>query len=115
MTAQVPESLITAKNVQLLVDAVYYVVRVLRNSRRGFQTTAVSTEPSPQAHRLAALAIEEIEAAEGRSLLNLNDRRIGEYITALESFLIARSMDKDDQGIGEAELMLKKMRGESPS
>jgi DNA-binding transcriptional regulator YhcF (GntR family) len=107
---RLPDSLRAAKDEKLLVDAVYYAVRVLRNSRRGYTRTVVSTEPLPQVRQLAELVIQEIETTEKRRLSGLTDRRIIEYITALEAFLRARSSAKSDKFASDAEEILKEMR-----
>ncbi len=108
MKVRAPKSLSGTNDGQLLVDAVYYAVRVLRNSRRGYRKATVSTEPSPEARRLADIAIREIEAAEGRKLRDMKDERIAEYITALESLLLTKSPGESDSR--DAERMLRKMR-----
>lgn len=108
MTVRVPQALSGTNDAQLLVDAVYYAVRVLRNSRRGYRKTTISTEPSPGARRLAELAIREIEATEGRKILRMDDGRVAGYITALENLLLTKSPGENDAR--DAERMLRKMR-----
>ena len=115
MKTEVPKSLVNTSDVRVVVDAVYYVVRVLRNASRGYRKTEVSTEPSPEARRLAERAIREIRDAEHKKIEALEDDRIGEYITALEAFLMSTSGAKAEARDRDAERILKKMRAQRPA
>ena len=110
MNVRVPESLLKVDDAQLVIDAVYYVVRVLRNSSRGYTRTDVSTEPSRRARRLAELAIRDIEAATGTSIRALQEQTINAYIKTLEGFLERRTLADEELPTVEAESMLRKMR-----
>jgi hypothetical protein len=87
MSIELPASLLRDPDRETVVDACYFVVRVLRNANRGYTNPTVSTEASPQAQELANRAIREIEAREGRPIGQLAPHRAGEYITALEELL----------------------------
>jgi hypothetical protein len=104
-----PSVLTGARDSPYIVDAVYYVVRVLRNARRGFKKVEVSTEPSRQARALAEKAIREIEAVEQSKIVRMRDERIDEYISSLQSFLTSRS-PSSDRSAKDAEELLAKLR-----
>jgi hypothetical protein len=93
MSIEVPASLLENPDRQTVVDACYFVVRVLRNANRGYTNPTVSTEASPRAHDLANRAIGEIEAREGTPIGQLSERRASEYIGALEA-LIRRTYER---------------------
>jgi hypothetical protein len=84
MSKKLPPALLQSTDIRLVIEAIYYVVRVLRNAMRGYQDTLVSTEASPEAHELARRAINEIEMHEQSSIDCLNNEVLGEYIEALE-------------------------------
>lgn len=110
VSVRIPRSLVESSDDPLVVDAVYFVVRVLRNATRGYLKTAVSTEPSPQAQHLADRAIKEIEAAERREITEMKDDRIREYITVLQKFLTKVALADTDSQRNTADQILKKMR-----
>ena len=87
MSIEVPPSLLQGADTETVIDACYFVVRVLRNATRGYPNPLVSTEPSPEAHDLAKRAIREIEAREGMPVRDLSADRIVEYIASLEELL----------------------------
>ena len=110
MTIHVPSSLAEAEDSSLVVDAVYFVVRVLGNVLRGYPHSEVSTEPSPRARQLAERAIREIEATEQTSLTQIEDNRLEEYISELNTFLTDRAMPVPDSLLEDAEKLLQEMR-----
>jgi hypothetical protein len=112
MKIKVPSSLIHAADSPLVVDAVYFVVRVLRNALRGYPKTEVSTEPSPQARRLAENAVTEIEAAEHMRIAQIEDDQIRKYISKLESFLTDRTAPISGSQLSDAKRLLRQMRSQ---
>jgi hypothetical protein len=87
---------------------------VLRNSTRGYLSPAVSTEPSPQVRRLAERAVREIETTEKRKIDKIDDERIAQYITMLETYLTSKSVEKAGTHAKDADRILKKMRTQLP-
>jgi hypothetical protein len=83
----IPRVLAAENNKPILLEAVYFVVRVLRNAIRGYLRTPVSTEPSKEAQHLAERVVKEIEATEKQRISDLDKDRIVLYINALERFL----------------------------
>ena len=110
MKVHVPSALSNASDSAFLTDAVYFVVRALRNSLRGYHTVEVSTEPSPQARKLAEKAIKEIEAIEQESVIQMDNDRIGDYIFELQAFLEKKTAPKSKSSLKAAEKLLQKMR-----
>jgi hypothetical protein len=92
------------------VDAVYFVVRVLRNALRGYRKVEVSTEPSSDARLLAEKAIKEIEKAEHHRILRIDDNRIIDYISELQEFLADQAAPDSKSSLRDAEKVLEKMR-----
>lgn len=113
MKPQVPQALVDAADKETLVDAIYFVVRVLRNVSRGYQDVAVSTDATPETRTLAAQAISEIEAQERRPILNLDEQRAQGYITALESLLRTVYLEAVGRRTEDAEIILGEMRSGS--
>lgn len=87
MSIAVPPSLLENADTRTVIDAIYYVVRVLRNATRGYRDPLVSTEPSPEARELAERALKEIESHEKAKIPQLETAHIREYIGALEELL----------------------------
>jgi len=110
MKIRVPSSLVNSADSPFIVEAVYFVVRALRNALRGYPKAEVSTEPSPQARRLAEKAIKEIEAAEKKSVLYIEDHRINEYISKLQAFLTNRTAQDSNALLTDARRILRTMR-----
>jgi hypothetical protein len=110
MRVRVPRSLIDASGSPIIVDAVYFVVRVLRNALRGYQKVEVSTEPLPEARLLAERAIKEIEKAEQNPIVRINDNRIIEYISELQEFLESEATPDSESSLKDAEKVLQEMR-----
>jgi hypothetical protein len=80
-----------ARELSVVVDAVYYVVRVLGNAKRGFVKPEVSSEAPPEARALAEQAIREIESTEGTEIAKLNQARLDGYLSSLQRFLVDRT------------------------
>lgn len=87
MQAKIPPSLLESPGKETLIDAVYFVIRALRNGTREYRTVDVSTEPSRQVRELAKRAISEIEAYEESSVRDLGSDRAGNYISLLEELM----------------------------
>jgi hypothetical protein len=113
MTIQVPLSLAKTKDSALVMEAIYFVVRVLGNSIRGYQHSEVSTEPSPKARRLAAKALKEIEAAEKAPITRIRDNRLEAYISVLDTLLAELALPVSETLLDDAEKMLQEMRAHS--
>jgi hypothetical protein len=112
MSAFVPASLRRSSNSAATVDAVYYVVRVLRNSLRGYASTPVSSEPSFEARVLAQSAVREIEKAEGHPIPMLDGDIVTAYIATLEEFLTESYRKADDVKPEDAADILNSLRSE---
>jgi len=110
MSIEVPLSLLQEAEKEILIDACYFVVRVLRNASRGYPDVAVSTEPSPEARNLAERAIREIEAREKAPIPQLTEDRLGEYIESLEEFLRTTYIRAVGTDIAGAASILEQMR-----
>lgn len=110
MKVKVPSSLLGASDSTVLIDAVYFAVRTLRNALRGYDKVEVSTEPSPKARRLAKKAIKEIETAERESVTEMGDNRIDDYISELQAFLEEKTTPNSKSSLKEAEKLLQQMR-----
>jgi hypothetical protein len=111
MMVRVPTILEASSDSRFIVEAVYYVVRALRNSLRGYQKVEVSTEPSAAARRLAEKAIREIEEAEQKDVTNIGDPTIMNYISELQAFL-DKITPSSGSAIKKAEKTLQQMRGQ---
>jgi hypothetical protein len=110
VTIHVPPSLAESGNSPLIVDAVYFVVRVLGNALRGYSHSEVSTEPSPPARQLAETVIKEIEYSEQTPITRMEDNRLEEYISGLNTFLTERAMPVSESLLEDAEQILQEMR-----
>jgi hypothetical protein len=84
MSTKLPLALLQDPDTETLVDACYFMIRVLRNATRGYKNPLVSTEPSREAYDLAQRAIREIEVNEKRPIRDLDSGRINDYIALLE-------------------------------
>jgi hypothetical protein len=87
MQSEIPPSLLECSDKETLVDAIYFVIRTLRNGTREYKAPRVSTEPSREVRELAESAISEIEAREKRSIRDLDSGRSGNYISLLEELM----------------------------
>jgi hypothetical protein len=87
MSIVLPPALLKDPDTETLVDACYFIIRVLRNTTRGYKNPLVSTEPSQEAYDLARRAIKEIEAREKTPIRDLESGRVNDYITLLEELL----------------------------
>lgn len=112
MNVFVPQSLENATSVEDTIDAVYFVVRVLRNCLRGYRHPTVSSEPAPAARQLARRAIEEIEAAERNEISNIDEKRVSAYITKLEEFLSERAAANSPIAQSSGDTILEQMRAQ---
>lgn len=85
MGIKVPPALEQSFDPGVVVEATYFVIRVLRNGLRGYETAEVSPEGSDEAFRLATRALDEIGAMEGSDLSALPEECLVEYIERLEA------------------------------
>src|SRR5262249_33297593 len=115
MEAEVPQSLLETSSKETLIDAIYFVIRVLRNVDRGYRNPAVSTEPRSEVRELAERAIGEIEAQENRRIQDLRPARTRSYILRLEQLLRARYQDAVGQASVRAAGLLAEMRSTGPN
>jgi hypothetical protein len=83
VSAKIPVSLLKATDPASVVEACYFVIRVLRNAGRGYQNPMVSTESSDTVGELAAISIAEIEKHEGRPVQSLDSALRDSYIAIL--------------------------------
>lgn len=110
MTVEIPRSLLEGSENEVVIDASYFVMRVLRNATRGYPTALVSSEPSPEAHELAERAIREIEGHEHRPISQLDQGRIHDYISLLEELQRTRYLHAVGSDTARAERILEEMR-----
>jgi hypothetical protein len=90
MNAAAPRSILSENEPDIAVDAVYFVVRVLRNKLRGYTELSVSPEPTNRARYLAQQALLEIAIAEDSSILEMSNERAEAYIHELEKLAYQR-------------------------
>jgi hypothetical protein len=98
-----------------VLDACYFVVRVLRNANRGYTNPAVSTEAPPRAHELANRAIRKIDPREGVPIGQLDSYRAGEYITSLEALLRTTYQRAVGADAAAGAAILEEMRSTEPT
>lgn len=110
MSAFIPECLHKHQDASVVKDAIYYIVRVLRNSIRGYRKTPVSTEPSKQARSLAKDAVREIERVERVSIPKLDNDTLNAYINILEEYLRGLYRNSHDISLDKAESILDELR-----
>jgi hypothetical protein len=115
MESGVPPSLLETSSKETLIDAIYFVIRVLRNVDRGYRNPAVSTEPRPEVRELAERAIGEIEALEGKRIQDLRPARTRSYILLLEQLLRVRYQDAVGEDTARAAGILAEMRSTGPT
>lgn len=110
MKNYIPSVLANFKDTRIAVDAIYFVMRAIRNADRGYQNIMVSPEASPEAYELAKLAIREIEASEHAQINELSNDQMSKYIEALEK--LQRTTYISDVGSVSAKAMniLNEMR-----
>ncbi len=85
MDIKVPPALEQGSDPGVIVEATYFVIRVLRNGLRGYETAEVSPEGSGEAFHLATRALDEMGVMEGSNLSALPKERLVEYIERLEA------------------------------
>jgi len=107
---RVPGALVDEPDNGLVVDAVYFVVRVLRNSTRGFRAPMVSSEAGPEARGLAQHAIRQIEGDEGTDIALLDEATAEAYIAALEQLQRERAVSGTGGETADAQRILDEMR-----
>jgi hypothetical protein len=115
VSVEIPPSLQEGSDKKALIDACYFVIRVLRNATRGYQNPAVSSEPSADIRLLSERAVREIEAHEGMPIQDLQRDRINDYIALLEKFTrttYQRSVGQDSE---RAASILSEMRASNPA
>lgn len=110
MKVQVPPSLLNVSDKRLIIEAIYYVVRVLRNGIRNYPQTPVSTEPSPDARELAQRAVSEIEKYEKTKIPALREGRLIKYIDSLEDLLRSTYLSDVGADSDRAATILEEMR-----
>ncbi|MGD0454739.1 MAG: hypothetical protein ABSB69_14185 [Solirubrobacteraceae bacterium] len=84
MAISLPSALEQGSDPGVIVEATYFVIRVLRNGLRGYEKAEVSPEGSDEAFRLATRALDEIGTMEGSDVSTLTEERLVEYIERLE-------------------------------
>jgi hypothetical protein len=110
MSIELPPALLQDPDTETLVDACYFIIRVLRNATRGYKNPLVSTEPSQEAYDLAQRAIREIEVREKTPIRDLEGSRINDYITLLEELLRTSYRDAVGEDPARAADILAEMR-----
>lgn len=110
MSTELPPALLQDPDTETLVDACYFIIRVLRNATRGYKNPLVSTEPSRKAYDLAQRAIREIEVREKTPIRDMEGGRINDYITLLEDLLRTSYRDAVGQDPERAADILAEMR-----
>lgn len=110
MSVILPNSILESLDKDVLVDAIYFVVRQLRNVNRGYPKALTSSEPAPGARILAERAVAEIETCEQRSVSDLDEDRVNEYIRALEEELRSRYAGAVGGDMERAARILEQMR-----
>lgn len=111
MKRYVPRVLLQGQDPQTAIDAIYFAVRVLRNSSRGYPNTPVSTEPTREARRLAEQIISEIESKEHEKIPAFSDSLLDEYIDSLENYIRSISVKRMNKNIvNKATKVLNEMR-----
>ncbi len=111
MTVELPPSL-TADEPRT-IEAIYFVIRTLRNTLRGYESAALSSEPSPEAHALATRAIAEIEATNGEPIGNFGANRAVDYIASLEDLQRSAYLAAVGKSADDAVSELREMRSTS--
>lgn len=109
----VPDSIARESNKQLVVDAVYLVIRVLRNHVRGYRELNVSSELGSEVKSLARQAISEIEKAAGRSVTEFSEEKTSEYINSLSDFQSESVLNGPIQSDGSEVQVLNNMRNQN--
>lgn len=98
MNAVIPASLRQATDPSRVIEACYFIIRVLRNAGRGYQNPTVSTESAGAVGELASAAIAEIEEREGKPVQSLDGALRDSYIAILSDLQDAvyqRALDVD--------------------
>jgi hypothetical protein len=114
MKAKIPPSLLERSGKETLVDAIYFVIRALRNGTREYRTPSVSSEAGRQVRELAERAIREIEAQEECAIRDLGSDRAGKYISLLEELMRTEYRHAVGGGSASAASILEEMRSSRP-
>jgi hypothetical protein len=93
-----------------LVEATYFVIRVLRNLTRGYQAAQVSREAPPEARALAVRALEEIAEQERMPVTEIGEERALEYVSVLSHALSASYAGAVGRDVDRGAEILEQMR-----
>ncbi|MGY2050686.1 hypothetical protein [Methylobacterium sp. JK268] len=111
-THRIPDVIAGERNKQLVVDAVYLVVRVLRNHLRGYKDLAVSSEAGSEAALLAKRAIDEIEKIVGSPVSEISEATTNKYIELLAHVQSEKVLQGKHSSSGSEVEVLNNMRSQ---